>query len=206
MIPASFKDFPLIAILRGILPTESEAVCEVLFEAGFRVMEVPLNSPQPLESIARLATRFEGRALVGAGTVLSPKDVESVAAAGGRLIVSPNTHAEVIRCTKRLGLLSAPGVATPTEGFAALESGADFLKLFPAEQIPPPIVKAWRAVFPKETPLIAVGGVTPDNLRDYLRAGASGFGLGSSLFQSGMSLEEVKTRAQRFAGAWKNLS
>src|SRR6476660_1691830 len=151
-----FNEFPLIAILRGVLPTEVGDVGEALFDAGFRVIEVPLNSPDALESIARLAARFESRALIGAGTVLSVRDVEAVAAAGGRLIVSPNTNPAVIQASKRLGMLSAPGAATPCGGFAALEARADFLTLFPAEQIPPPIVKAWRAVFPKHVPLVAV--------------------------------------------------
>jgi 2-dehydro-3-deoxyphosphogalactonate aldolase len=169
------------------------------------VIEVPLNSPEALDSIARLSTHFENRALIGAGTVLTVKDVEAVAAAGGRLIVSPNTNHAVIQATKRLGMLSAPGAATPTEGFIALSAGADLLKLFPAEQIPPPIVKAWRAVFPKEIALVAVGGITQENMRDYLLAGASGFGLGASLFKPGMSVDMVRANAQRFAAAWRAL-
>ena len=200
-----FHEFPLIAILRGVLPSEVEDVGLALFDAGFRVIELPLNSPDALESIARLSAHLGNRALIGAGTVLTVKDVEAVAAAGGRLIVSPNTNHAVIQATKRLGMLSAPGAATPTEGFAALAAGADLLKLFPAEQIPPPIVKAWRAVFPKEVALVAVGGITPDNMRDYLLAGATGFGLGSSLFQPGMSAETVRANAQRFAAAWRSL-
>lgn len=200
-----FHEFPLIAILRGVLPSEVEDVGLALFDAGFRVIELPLNSPDALESIARLSAHLGNRALIGAGTVLTVKDVEAVAAAGGRLIVSPNTNHAVIQATKRLGMLSAPGAATPTEGFAALAAGADLLKLFPAEQIPPPIVKAWRAVFPKEVALVAVGGITPDNMRDYLLAGATGFGLGSSLFKPGMSAETVRANAQRFAAAWRSL-
>ena len=200
-----FHEFPLIAILRGVLPSEVEDVGLALFDAGFRVIELPLNSPDALESIARLSAHLGNRALIGAGTVLTVKDVEAVSAAGGRLIVSPNTNHAVIQATKRLGMLSAPGAATPTEGFAALAAGADLLKLFPAEQIPPPIVKAWRAVFPKEVALVAVGGITPDNMRDYLLAGATGFGLGSSLFKPGMSAETVRANAQRFAAAWRSL-
>lgn len=200
-----FCEFPLIAILRGVLPSEVEDVGQALFDAGFRVMEVPLNSPDALESIARLSTRFGTRALIGAGTVLTTGDVEAVAAAGGRIIVSPNTHPAVIQATKRLGMLSAPGVATPTEGFTALEAGADFLKLFPAEQMPPPIVKAWRAVFSKEVALVAVGGITPENMRDYFLAGASGFGLGSSLFKPGMNADTVRSNARCFAAAWRAL-
>lgn len=206
MSHSHFQEFPLIAILRGVLPAEVEDIGEALFDAGFRVIEVPLNSPDALESIARLANRFGSRSLIGAGTVLSVRDVESVATAGGRLIVSPNTNPAVIQATKRLGMISAPGAATPTEGFAALEAGADFLKLFPAEQIPPPIVKAWRAVFPKVVPLVAVGGITPDNMGDYLAAGASGFGLGSALFKPGMNADTVRTNAVNFAVAWRAIS
>ncbi len=199
-----FREFPLIAILRGVFPSEVEDVGQALFDAGFRVIEVPLNTPDALESIARLSARFGKRALIGAGTVLTVRNVEAVAAAGGRLIVSPNTNAAVIQVTKHMGMLSAPGVATPTEGYTALEAGADFLKLFPAEQIPPPIVKAWRAVFPKEVALVAVGGITPENMRDYLLAGASGFGLGTSLFKPGMNVETVRANAHRFAVAWRS--
>ncbi len=206
MSHSHFHEFPLIAILRGVLPTEVEDIGEALFDAGFRVIEVPLNSPDALESIARLATCFGSRALIGAGTVLAVRDVEAIAAAGGRLIVSPNTNPAVIQATKRLGMVSAPGAATPTEGFTALEAGADFLKLFPAEQIPPPIVKAWRAVFSKDVPLVAVGGITPDNMGDYLAAGASGFGLGSALFKPGMNAKTVRTNAGNFAVAWRAIS
>ncbi len=200
-----FHEFPLIAILRGVVPSEVVDVGEALFDTGFRMIEVPLNSPDALVSISRLAVHFKDRALIGAGTVMTVRDVEAVDAAGGRLIVSPNTNPAVIQATKRLGLLSAPGAATPTEGFAALDAGADFLKLFPAEQIPPPIVKAWRAVFPKETTLIAVGGVTLENMREYLLAGVSGFGLGSSLFKPGMNVETVHMNALNFASTWRAL-
>lgn len=200
-----FHEFPLIAILRGVLPSEVINVGQALFDAGFRVIEVPLNSPQAIESIAKLATHFGDRALIGAGTVLSVRDVEAVAAAGGRLIVSPNTNPKVIAATKQLEMVSGPGAATPTEGFCALDAGADFLKLFPAEQIPPAIVKAWRAVFPKEVPFVAVGGITPDNMREYHASGATGFGLGSSLFQPGMSAQSVHSNAQRYATAWREL-
>lgn len=200
-----FREFPLIAILRGVKPSEVVDVGQALFDAGFRVIEVPLNSAQPLESIAKLATHFGDRALIGAGTVLRVCDVEAVAAAGGRLIVSPNTNPKVIAATKQLEMISGPGAATPTEGFCAIEAGADFIKLFPAEQIPPPIVKAWRAVFPKEIPFVAVGGITPENMREYHSAGAAGFGLGSALYQPGMSAQSVHSNAQRYAAAWREL-
>lgn len=200
-----FREFPLIAILRGVLPSEVEDVGQALFDNGFRVLEVPLNSPDALESMARLSVRFGDRALIGAGTVLTVGDVAAVASAGGRLVVSPNTNPAVIQATKRSGMISAPGVATPTEGFTALEAGADILKLFPAEQIPPSIVKAWRAVFAKETALVPVGGITPENMGDYFLAGASGFGLGTSLFKPGMNADTVRSNATQFAAAWRAL-
>ncbi len=197
-----FAGLPLIAILRGVTPGEAVAIGETLFDAGFRVIEVPLNSPEPLESIRRLAAALGDRARIGAGTVLSPQQVSDVARAGGTLVVSPNANPTVIRATKAAGLWSAPGVATPTEGFAALEAGADMLKLFPAEQIGPSVVKAWRAVFPREVPLVPVGGVTPETMAAFTAAGASGFGLGSAIYQPGMTAAEVRRAAAAFVMAW----
>jgi 2-dehydro-3-deoxyphosphogalactonate aldolase len=198
-----FAVLPLIAILRGIRPDEVMPVGLALFEAGFRLMEIPLNSPDPLESIRLLAAELGPRAHVGAGTVLRASQVTEVAAAGGTLIVSPNANPEVICATKAAGLLSFPGVATPTEGFAALEAGADGLKLFPAEQIPPAVVKAWRAVFPADVPLVPVGGITPDTMGSFVAAGASGFGLGSALYKPGHTAEQVRASATAYVTAWR---
>ncbi|MEI6239685.1 MAG: 2-dehydro-3-deoxy-6-phosphogalactonate aldolase [Planctomycetia bacterium] len=193
---------PLIAILRGIEPDEAVAIGAALCDAGFRVIEIPLNSPRPLESIRRLAAAVGDRASVGAGTVVRLAEVAEVAAAGGTLIVAPNADPEVIRGTKAAGLVSCPGVATPTEGFAALAAGADALKLFPAEQIGPAVVKAWRAVFARHVPLLPVGGITPDTMAAYRAAGATGFGLGSALYKPGMTAAAVRRTADAFVTAW----
>lgn len=198
-----FSALPLIAILRGVIPDEAVAIGQAVFEAGFRVIEVPLNSPTPLESISRLVAAFGDRARIGAGTVLTVAQVRDVAAAGGTLIVSPNANPDVIRATKTAGLWSAPGVATPTEGFAALDAGADMLKLFPAEQLGPSIVKAWRAVLPRDVPLVPVGGVTPENMPAFIAAGADGFGLGSVLYRPGMTAADVRKAADSFIAAWR---
>ena len=202
MLDTYLKDLPLIAILRGVSPDEIVAVGRALHDAGFRVIEIPLNSPQPYESIRRLTAELGESCLIGAGTVLTEAQVAEVDAAGGRLIVSPNANLAVIRASKAAGLVSAPGVATPSEGFAALDAGADSLKLFPAEQLGPAVVKAWRAVFPKELALLPVGGITPDNMGPYLAAGANGFGLGSALYKPGLSAAQVSANAQAFAAGW----
>lgn len=206
MLDTYLKDLPLIAILRGVTPDEIVAVGRALYDAGFRVIEIPLNSPQPFESIRRLTTELGESCLIGAGTVLTEAQVAEVDAAGGRLIVSPNANLAVIRASKAAGLVSAPGVATPSEGFAALDAGADSLKLFPAEQLGPAVVKAWRAVFPKELALLPVGGITPDNMGPYVAAGANGFGLGSALYKPGLSAAQVSANAQAFAAGWRALS
>jgi 2-dehydro-3-deoxyphosphogalactonate aldolase len=198
-----FAALPLIAILRGVRPDEVVAIGQALIDAGFRVIEVPLNSPQPLESIRRLAAGFGDRARIGAGTVLSVQQVHDVATAGGTLIVSPNANPDLIRATKAAGLWSAPGVATPTEGFAALDAGGDILKLFPAEQLGPTVVKAWRAVLPRDVPLVPVGGITPEDIREFVAAGASGFGLGSALYKPGASPADVQRAAAAFVAAWR---
>jgi len=203
MLDSYLKDLPLIAILRGVTPDEIVAVGRALYDAGFRVIEIPLNSPQPYESIRRLTAELGDSCLIGAGTVLTETQVAEVAAAGGRLIVSPNANLAVIRASKAAGLVSAPGVATPSEGFAALEAGADSLKLFPAEQLGPAVVKAWRAVFPRELALLPVGGITPDNMGPYVAAGANGFGLGSALYKPGLSAAQVSANAQAFAAGWR---
>ena len=197
----SLAAMPLIAILRGVEPEDAVAVGEAVFDCGFGVIEVPLNSPQPLDSIRRLAGRFANDALIGAGTVLDRDDIARAAAAGGRLIVMPHGNPEFVAEAKQRGLSCVPGVATPTEGFAAIAAGADALKLFPAETLPPAVVKAWRAVFPREVPLLPVGGITPDAMAPYMKAGADGFGLGSALYKAGMPVETVRTNARKFAEA-----
>ena len=189
---------PLVAILRGIRPDEAAEVGAALVEAGFRIIEVPLNSPEPFRSIEMLARRFGTDALIGAGTVLEPDDVGRLADAGGRLVVMPHSDPAVIRRAKEAGLFAAPGVATPSEAFAALKAGADLLKMFPAEGLPPAILKAWRAVLPAGTRLVPVGGITPETMAPYWAAGAAGFGLGSALYAPGLSADEVGTRARRF--------
>lgn len=191
---------PLVAIIRGVLPDEVEAIGEALVAGGIRIIEVPLNSPNPLTSIRRLAGRLRERALVGAGTVLSERQVGEVADAGGRLIVSPNTNPNVIRATVAAGLVSSPGFFTPSEAFEALEAGAHTLKLFPAEGASPSVLKAQKAVLPKDVPVLAVGGITPDNMQPWLEAGASGFGLGSGLYKPGQSPEETEAKARAYVG------
>lgn len=193
-----FAACPLVAIIRGVRPDEVESVGQALFDAGIRIIEVPLNSPEPLVSIGRLAARFGDRALIGAGTVLTPADVAAVAQAGGRIIVSPGFDEAVVDATVAAGLVAAPGYFTPSEAFAALKAGAHALKLFPAEAAPPPVVKAQRAVLPASVPLIVVGGVTPDKMAAYLAAGANGFGLGGALFRPGQDAQLVAEQARTF--------
>jgi 2-dehydro-3-deoxyphosphogalactonate aldolase len=194
--------FPLIAILRGVQPDEVETIGEVLVEEGFSIIEVPLNSPQPFHSIERLARRFPGT-LVGAGTVLHPQGVADVKAAGGRLILMPHSDPELVQLSVSSGLLCVPGVATPTEAFSALANGAAALKLFPAEQLGPQIIKAWRAILPPAVRLLPVGGITPESMANYRAAGAFGFGLGSALYQPGYSPETVRERARTFRLAFQ---
>ena len=192
----------LIAILRGLRPQEAQAIGNVLYDAGFRVLEVPLNSPQPYDSIRILRDSLPADCLVGAGTVLTPEQVEQVKAAGGQVIVMPHSDAKVLRAAKAAGLYLSPGVATPTEAFAALAEGAHVLKMFPAEQMGPAVVKAWLAVLPAGTLLIPVGGITPDNMQVFLDAGVAGFGLGSGLFKPGLTPQEVGVRAKAYMNAW----
>ena len=201
-LAAALQQLPLVAILRGITPAEAMPVGQALVDAGWALVEVPLNSPDPMASIAALAAAFP-QALVGAGTVLDIDQVRAVAAAGGRLIVAPNTDVEVIFEAQRLGLVCLPGVATPTEAFAALAAGAQGLKLFPAELLTPPVLKALRAVLPAGTLMLPVGGITPDNMAAYRSAGAAGFGIGSALYKPAMPASEVAQQAQRFATAWR---
>ena len=194
---------PLVAILRGISPDEAVPVGQALVDAGWSLIEVPLNSPLPLDSIAALVRAFP-QALVGAGTVLLADQVRAVAATGAGLIVSPNTNVDVLTEGLRLGLACLPGVATPTEAFAALAAGAHGLKLFPAEWMPPAGLKAMRAVLPAGTRLLPVGGITPDNMAAYRAAGAAGFGIGSALYKPGMGVAQVAVQARRFADAWRS--
>ena len=193
---------PLIAILRGVRPAEAAGIGAALIQAGFVAIEVPLNSPEPLDSIRKLAAAFGDQALIGAGTVLDPADVDRIADSGGRLIVMPHGDPAVIHAAKQRGLLCVPGVATPTEAFAALAAGADALKLFPAEALPPAVVKAWRAVLAKELWLLPVGGIRPDSMAPYMAAGANGFGLGSALYQPGMTPATIAATARAFAEAY----
>ena len=189
---------PLIAIIRGVTPDEAEAIGEALFEGGIRIIEVPLNSPDPLKSIEQLAAKFGERALVGAGTVFTPANVEDVEAVGGRLIVSPHVSAAVIRAAAAANLVSCPGYFTPTEAFAALDAGATALKLFPAEGASPPVLKAQLAVIPKSVPIFVVGGISPDNMQPWRDAGASGFGLGSGLYKPGQSAAQTADKARAY--------
>lgn len=192
----------IIAILRGITPAETIAVCDAVVAAGITMIEVPLNSPEPLVSIAAAAKQFKGRAEIGAGTVLSIKDVDAVAAAGGTFIVSPDTHPEVIVRTRDKGLLSYPGVFTPSDAFSALRAGATGLKFFPAEVLGPKGIKAMKAVLPPAVPLYAVGGANPDNFSEYFAAGCAGFGLGTYIFKPGMSAADVGERARTAVAAY----
>lgn len=196
---------PLVAIVRGITPAEAPAVGRALHEARWHIVEVPLNSPQPMQSIASLAQAFP-QVLVGAGTVLHAEQVQEVHRAGGRLVVSPNFDADVVHAAIDLGMACVPGVATPSEAFAALDAGATALKLFPAEMIPPAAVKAMRAVLPANVRLLPVGGIGIHNLAEYRKAGADGFGIGSSLYRPGMDAAAVNERALAFAAAWAGTS
>lgn len=192
---------PLIAILRGVKPDEVVAIGAALIDAGISIIEVPLNSPDPLASIEALAKRFGDIALIGAGTVLTVEQVGQVARAGGRLIVSPSTDFDVIAATAAEGLVSAPGYFTPSEAFLALKAGATGLKLFPAEAATPALVRAQRAVLPRDVPLLIVGGVKPDALGMWFDAGADGFGLGSALYKPGQTAEQVGQQARDFVAA-----
>jgi 2-dehydro-3-deoxyphosphogalactonate aldolase len=203
---AAMHELPLIAVLRGLQPAHAVAIGQTLFDAGFRLIEVPLNSPEPLQSIRLLSEKFGAVALVGAGTVMSVQAAREVAGAGGRLIVMPHCDPDIIRAGKDLGAFVAPGVATPTEAFAALAAGADALKTFPAEMIPPAAVGAMRAVLPAATRILPVGGITAESMAPYYAAGAAGFGLGSALFKPAMTTADVADRAARFVAAWRGLT
>jgi len=194
----------IVAILRGVRPDEVLAIGHALRAGGVRIIEVPLNSPEPFESIRRLAGTFGDDLLIGAGTVLTPAEAEQVAAAGGRLIVAPNIEPAVVERARALGMLTMPGVATPTEAFRALAAGADALKLFPAELLSPVVMKSWRAAFPKSTQMFAVGGITAANLGAYKVAGAVGVGVGSTLYKPGRTAAEIEPLARTLVTAWES--
>ena len=202
---AAMRVLPLVAILRGLAPAEAADVGDAIVEPGFRLLEVPLNSPQPLASIALMRARFP-QALVGAGTVLAAQQVRDVHAAGGELIVSPNFNADVIAEAVRLGMVCLPGVMTPTEAFGALAAGATGLKLFPAELASPAVVKALLAVLPAGTPVMPVGGITPANMAEWRAAGAVGFGIGSALYKPSKQASAVRADAERFIAAWTGVT
>jgi len=189
---------PLVAIIRGVTPGEANAIGDALYESGIRIIEVPLNSPEPLKSIELLTKKFGDGVLVGAGTVLDAADVQRVRDVGGRIIVSPDTNANIIAATAAAGLVASPGYFTPSEAFAAIRAGATALKLFPAEAAAPAVIKAHLAVIPKDVPIMVVGGVTPDTMRPWLDAGASGFGLGGGLYKPGQSVAETLEKARAY--------
>lgn len=199
----ALAQLPLVAILRGLTPDDAVPVGRALVAAGFRLIEVPLNSPRPFDSIARLRHDLPPEVLVGAGTVRRVDELQALAATGAELAVSPHADVTLVRAACDLGLVSVPGVLTPTEAFAALDAGAHALKLFPAELMPPAGIQALRAVLPPATPLLPVGGITPERMAAYRRAGAAGFGLGSALYAPGRSAAEVADRAAAFVAAWR---
>lgn len=205
LFAGAMAKLPLVAILRGITPPEAEAIALALYAEGFRIIEVPLNSPDAVGSIARMAKVLPADAVLGAGTVLTLDAVDAVRAAGGKLIVMPHADVQVIAAAKRAGMLCVPGVATPTEAFAALNAGADALKLFPAELVTPTVLKAIRVVLPASCALLPVGGITPDGMAVYRKAGAAGFGLGSALYAPGLDAAAVAQRARSFVTAWAAL-
>jgi 2-dehydro-3-deoxyphosphogalactonate aldolase len=196
-----FNQCPMIAIIRGVTPGEAVETGRALIDGGIRIIEVPLNSPDPMGSISALADAFGDEALIGAGTVLTTKDVEQVRDAGGKIVVSPNMNPAVIRATVEAGMVSSPGIFTPSEAFAALDAGAHTLKLFPAEGASPKVMKAMRAVLPKDVPFLVVGGVTPESVRGWMEAGADGFGLGGGLYKPGQSPEETLVKARAYVEA-----
>lgn len=202
MHPELADRLPLVAILRGLEPERAVEVGRVLVDCGFDILEVPLNSPRPLESIAAMAEALGERALIGAGTVLQSTQVDALAEIGARLVVSPNCNPQVIARTAHHGMVSLPGVLTPSEMFAALDAGASGLKIFPAELFTPAAVKAIRAVLPLSVPVYAVGGINPDNMAQYVAAGASGFGVGGSIFRPGKPIAEIERDARALVEAF----
>ncbi len=203
---AAMARLPLVAILRGLTPPEAPAILEALLSRGFALIEIPLNSPDPLASVAAMRKLAPPEIFIGAGTVLSVADIERIARAGGDLVVMPHADVAIIRAAKARGLVCLPGVATPTEAFGALGAGADGLKAFPAELIAPAVLKAWRAVIPRRVPILPVGGIGPDSMAAYVAAGASGFGLGSALYRPGDSAQRVAEQAAAFVAAWRAIT
>ena len=201
----ALKELPLVAVLRGIKPEEAGAIGQGLYQVGFRLIEVPLNSPDPFASIDVIRRCVPMDALVGAGTVLRVDQVAQLKASGGDVVFMPHADVAVIHAAKAAGMLCIPGVATPTEAFSALAAGADGLKLFPGEMVTPPVVKAIRAVLPKDTLLLPFGGITTDTMKPYVDAGAGAFGLGSALYKPGMTCAQLVERAKAFVEAWQNL-
>jgi 2-dehydro-3-deoxyphosphogalactonate aldolase len=195
----------IVAILRGVTPDEVAGIGDALHDAGIRVVEVPLNSPEPFRSIATLAARFQNRMVVGAGTVLDIDSVDQLKSAGGQISVSPDCNPQVIARAVENGMVPLPGVFTPTEAFTAVRAGARHLKLFPAEAASSKTVKAWKAVLPRDVNVYAVGGVTPANMKEWADAGCAGFGIGSNIYKPGMSADDVSKAARDFVAAWKNL-
>ena len=206
MIQPFLERLPLVAILRGVTPDEILPIGRALVDAGFVMIEIPLNSPRPIESIALLREELGADILVGAGTVTKERQVREIAEAGGGLIVMPHSDPVVIRAAKTAGLICTPGIATPNEGFAALANGADALKLFPAELLTPAVLKAMRSVFPTTAKFLPVGGITPDSMGEYVAAGAAGFGLGSALYRRGDGVERVAANAHAFVDAWRRIA
>ncbi len=202
MLNEALRHCGLIAILRGIEPKQAQPIADGLYRAGFRVIEVPLNSPEPIESINLIRQKLPADCVVGAGTVYLPAQVDAVRAVGGSLIVMPHGDVKVIDAAKAAGLDVLPGVATATEAFAAFAAGANFLKIFPADLLGPATLRAWLSVLPRSVGLIPVGGISPENIDGFVRAGAVGFGVGSALYKPGMSVEEVAQRAQALVRAW----
>ena len=205
LLQSYLAEMPLIAILRGITSAEATDVVGALYQAGFRIVEVPLNSPDPIRSIEQIASTFGDRMLVGAGTVLDPAEVEAVCDAGGQIIVSPNTDPDVVRASVARDAVSLPGAATPSEVFTALKAGAHGVKAFPAEMLTPAVIKSWKSVLPAEVPVLAVGGITTANAQTYWQAGVNGFGLGGSLYKAGKSIDAIAHDAAHFVSLMQNL-
>jgi 2-dehydro-3-deoxyphosphogalactonate aldolase len=206
MLASYLERLPLVAILRGVTPDEVLPIGRALVNEGFAIIEVPLNSPRPLESVRLLADALGDRALVGAGTVMTVAHVDDIKLAGGRIVVMPHSDPVVVRAVRAAGLVCMPGIATPTEGFSALANGADALKLFPAELLSPTVLKAMRSVFPADAKFFPVGGITTHNMKDFVEAGASGFGLGSALYRRGDDVDTVRSSAREFVRCWRALS
>ena len=205
LLQSFLEEMPLIAILRGITSAEATDVVGVLYQAGFRIVEVPLNSPDPICSIEQIASTFGDRMLVGAGTVLDPAEVEAVCDAGGQIIVSPNTDPDVVRASVARDAVSLPGAATPSEVFTALKAGAHGVKAFPAEMLTPTVIKSWKSLLPAKVPVLAVGGITTANAQTYWQAGVNGFGLGGSLYKAGKSIDAIAHDAAQFVSLMQNL-